>query len=183
MRDVSGKRWIRAAGLGAVLGGVVALGLFETSAPASGGFAQGVSAGEISARSAKLWTRAPAEGGVRAVVATDRRLRDVIARKRKSALGSRDRTLGFQVRKLEPDTRHWFRFCQGGGVQRTCSPKGKFRTAPKPGKRKRVSFAFTGDTDGTPSAASAPLPLYGPFEAFKAMRKEGNDFNLHVGDT
>jgi alkaline phosphatase D len=118
-------------------------------------------------------------GKVKAVVATDRKFRHVVARKRVKAKRSNDNTVQTKVKKLDADQRHFYRFCSKGA---SCSAKGKFTTAPKPKSSETIEFAYTGDTDGT-RLPGADQPFFGTFEAFRAMRAEQNDFNIHFGDT
>jgi phosphodiesterase/alkaline phosphatase D-like protein len=143
------------------------------------GFRFGVTAGEVAAHSAHIWGAAEGSGRVTAKVATDRRFRHVVARKRIKAKGSNDRTVQVRVKGLKAGRRHFYRFCAKGA---SCGPKGKFTTAPKPRRTETIRFGFTGDTDGTP-LPGADTPFFGPFEVFRAMRAEGNDFNVHKGDT
>ena len=142
------------------------------------GFEFGVAAGEIEARSARIWAAAEGSGKVRAQVATDRRFRRVVKRKRTTAKQSNDNTVQVRVKGLKPDRRHFYRFCAGG----KCTERGKFSTAPRPKDSKTIEFAFSGDTDGTPLPGEG-TPFFGTFEAFRAMQAEKNDFNVHKGDT
>jgi alkaline phosphatase D len=142
-------------------------------------FQYGVAAGEVAHDSARIWGAANGSGSVRAIVATDRRFRHVVERRRLKAKQSNDNTIQARVKKLAADRRHFYRFCARGA---SCGPKGKFRTAPKPRESKTIRFAFTGDTDGTP-LPGADQPFFGTFETFRAMRAERNDFNVHKGDT
>ena len=163
--------------------GLLALGALLLLAPAAGarvkGFQYGVAAGDVSDDSARIWGAAKGSGKVKAVVATDRKFRRVVKRKRVKAKQSNDNTVQTNVKGLDADELHYYRFCAKGA---SCGPKGKFTTAPKPKSDKTIKFAYTGDTDGTP-APGADQPFFGSFEAFRAMRDEKNDFNIHLGDT
>jgi alkaline phosphatase D len=138
----------------------------------------GVTAGEVTHNSARIWTWGEGSGKVRAQVATDRRFRHVVARKRPKVKSSNDGTVQTTVKGLEADERHYYRFCGSGA----CSPTGKFTTAPKPKANETIRFAYTGDTDATREPGHAE-PFFGHFEVFEAMRDEKNDFNIHLGDT
>src|SRR5262245_9767210 len=110
---------------------------------AAPGFRYGVAAGEVTATSALLWTRAPARGTVRLEV--DGPSTSVV---QASATAANDLTVQVTVRGLRPATPYAYRFVQGGRT----SPVGRFTTAPRPGARARVRFALTGDADATPVA-------------------------------
>jgi phosphodiesterase/alkaline phosphatase D-like protein len=142
-------------------------------------FENGVAAGEVTAKSAKLWGQATKEGRVAVFVAEDRRFRDLLGVKGKKAKESNDLTVQATVRGLAPDDRYFYMWCNQRGK---CSKKGKFETAPKAGKDATIRFAFTGDTDGT-VAPGATQPFFGTFNTFAAMVAERNDFNVHLGDT
>jgi alkaline phosphatase D len=141
-------------------------------------FNHGVTAGEVTHNSARIWTLGEGSGKVRAQVATDRRFRHVVVRKRAKAKSSNDNTVQTTVKRLDADELHYYRFCGSGA----CSPKGKFTTAPKRKASETIRFAYTGDTDAT-MAPGTGQPAYGNFETFEAMRDEKNDFNIHFGDT
>jgi len=143
------------------------------------GFRFGVTAGEVKSKSARVWGTTRGSGKLRAVVATDRRFRNVIAKKRLRSKGKNDNTVQTTVAGLKPNLKHFYRFCARGA---TCSATGKVRTAPRRSDSRAVRFGFTGDTDGTP-LPGAETPFFGTFEVFRTMRQERNDFNVHKGDT
>jgi alkaline phosphatase D len=161
---------------------VLALAAALVAAPAQArvkGFSLGVAAGEVAPKSAKIWAHADGTGRVSATVARDRRMRNVVARAQLKAKRSNDGTVQKTIRGLKPGTVYWYRFCRGA---RTCSDKGRFETAPRPGRSSRIRFAVTGDADPTPLPGES-TPFYGTYEAFRAMRRERNDFNVFMGDT
>jgi alkaline phosphatase D len=141
-------------------------------------FRSGVAAGEVTAKSAKIWGATEGSGKVKAKLATDPRLRHVVNRKRVKSKRSNDNTVQTKLKRLRPDSEYHYTFCAGG----ECSEKGQFRTAPKGKKSEVIEFAYTGDTDGT-RLPGADQPFFGGFETFRAMRREKNDFNIHFGDT
>ena len=159
----------------------VSLALAAADADAQRGFGLGVAAGEVKPRTAHLWARSNTARRVRAEVATDRRFRRVVATARRRAVAANDRAVQAVVRGLVPDRVHHYRWCAGRGAKRRCA-RGRFRTAPKPRRSRAISFAFAGDTDGTrlPGAAQ---PFHGSFRVLASMRRERNDFNVHLGDT
>jgi alkaline phosphatase D len=163
----------------AVLAGLALLIIAPQAGAKVKGFQSGVTAGEVAAHSARIWGATEGSGKVRAVVAKDRRFRHVVKRKRIKAKKSNDNTVQTKIKKLHADRRHFYRFCARGA---SCSAKGKFTTAPKGKQPETIEFAYTGDTDGT-RLPGADQPFHGTFEAFRAMRAERNDFNIHFGDT
>jgi alkaline phosphatase D len=156
---------------------VLALAL-PPGAGAQASFRFGVTAGEVGPRSALLWGAMDRAGKARALVATDARFKRIVARRNVRALASNDFTVQAQITGLRADQRYHYRFC----TKRKCSPKGQFKTAPSPSQAKTIRFAYTGDTDAT-RAPGASRPFFGPFTVLNAMRREGNDFNIHFGDT
>ena len=162
-----------------LIGLALALVLAAPAAGAVRDFRFGVAAGEVKAKSVRIWGAAKGSGKVEAEVATDKRFDHVVATKKVKAKGSNDNTVQAKVSGLEADRRHFYRFCAEGAG---CSAKGRFWTAPKSSDSEVIEFAFTGDTDGT-MEPGAKEPFFGTFEAFRAMKKEKNDFNIHFGDT
>ena len=164
---------------------MIAVGLMAVvvcAAPASAkvkGFQFGVTAGEVKHNSARIWGAAEGSGKVRAKVATDRRFRNVVKRKRIKSKGSNDNTVQARVKGLKPDERYFYEFC---AKTASCSETGKFTTAPRKKISETIEFGYTGDTDGT-AAPGTDQPFFGNFETFRAMRQEKNDFNIHFGDT
>jgi phosphodiesterase/alkaline phosphatase D-like protein len=165
-----------------VRAGVLAFLLLVPAAGSSGaagpGFPLGVAAGDVTARSARLWTRAPRAGGVELEVATDPGFGAVAARPRAAAAAAADRTVSALVRGLAPGTRYVYRFRQGSAV----SEVGRFVTAPAASADAPVRFAISGDADGTLDPATG-RPAFDRFEVYARMAAERNDFNLNVGDT
>ncbi len=157
---------------------LAALVLLLSSADAKGEFTLGVAAGEVERKSAKIWGHSERSGRVKAELAGDRRFRRVLMRARPRAKNSNDGTVQKTFRGLKPGTKYWYRFCRGGD----CSARGTFVTAPRKNRSKRVKFALSGDADGTPAEGGSG-PFFGNFRTFEAMRREGNDFNVFMGDT
>lgn len=164
----------RALPLALALSGLL---VFPAGAPAARGFKLGVAAGEVTSDSARIWTRADKAGKVKAEVATDANFTDPGGDTLKAA-DSHDLTVQTKVGGLDAGQLYYYRFCARGG----CSEKGRFTTAPESSAAETIEFAYTGDTDGT-RKRGAKKPFFGTFEAFRAMLAEGNDFNVHMGDT
>jgi alkaline phosphatase D len=142
-------------------------------------FENGVTAGETTEKSAKLWGQATKKGQMIALVAEDRRIKDVVEAKVAKAKPSNDLTVQATVKGLKAGEQYFYQWCNN---KNKCSKKGKFETAPKPGKDETIRFAYTGDTDGT-AAPGETQPFFGTFQVFAAMAGERNDFNIHLGDT
>lgn len=137
-------------------------------------FAYGVAAGEITSRSAILWTRAPAAGRVTVRVqgpggpALERTV---------TAKAGDDRTVSALFGGLRPGTAYTYRFRQGG----SSSPAGRFVTAPLPAQPATVRFAISGDADATPGPDGAPT--YNRFQVYARMAAERDHFTINLGDT
>jgi phosphodiesterase/alkaline phosphatase D-like protein len=161
-----------------------------SNAAATGGFAQGVSAGEVKSSSVRLWTRAPVGGPVTLLfskrakalrcaraTAARRRRGSSVRRKLLAATPATDLTVQATVKRLRSGTGYAYRFCQAG----TASRVGRFRTAPSRKSRRPVKFAVTGDADGALDPATGK-PAYNNFEVYRQLARERNDFNVNLGD-
>jgi alkaline phosphatase D len=162
----------------AVLAAVATLVVAAVSAgAATPGFRYGVAAGQITATSAVIWTRAPAPGRVRYAAfpasspVTTARFRSVLAPK------GGDQTTSVGVDGLRPGTRYRYVFEQGS----VRSPMGTFETAPPPAANATIRFAISGDADA--SAGANGKPGFNRFEVYGRMATEANDFNVNLGDT
>jgi alkaline phosphatase D len=151
-------------------------------------FPLGVTAGEVTATSAMLWTRPARSGSVLLKVSRDstrtsctptartgKRLVRVL-RRTVTAAASSDDTVRVTVRNLLPATRYYYRFCQASR-----SRLGVFTTAPRRSADVPIRFGLTGDADGTIDPATG-LPAYNRFEVYRRMVSENNDFNVNLGD-
>jgi phosphodiesterase/alkaline phosphatase D-like protein len=148
------------------------------SAYAARGFSFGVTAGDVTSSSAILWGKANKSGGYSLDVANNRRFRNfrahfVVARK------SDDNTVQRRVRRLEPNTRYWFRFVGNGGRR---SDVGTFVTAPRRSQNKTIEFAWSGDQDFNP-APGQTRPHWNGGGVLSRMQAERNAFNVMLGDT
>jgi alkaline phosphatase D len=160
----------------AVLAATVALVSVAGGADAqTPGFRYGVAAGEVTATSAILWTRAARAGRIEVGFATDPRFTQTISARFCCARTADDLTVSVPL-PLTPNTRYWYRFRQGG----LSSPTGTFRTPPRPTGDAPVRFAISGDADATPDDDGKPA--YG-FGVYARMAAERNDFNINLGDT
>ncbi len=159
----------------AVLVAAVATGLAlgTDTAPT---FPYGVAAGEISATSAKVWTRSPQAGPVNIYVSTrsDAHGGTVVSVPARTA---NDLTVARVMTGLKPGTQYFYAFAIG--LAR--SAIGRFETAPAATTSARVRFAISGDADATPAANGKPG--FNRFEVYGRMAAEHNDFNINLGDT
>ena len=146
-----------------------------TQAPAKG-FDYGVNAGEITATTAILWTRAPERGPLRVQWGRDKRDLDHAASV--VAYTGRDLTVRRHITRLRPNTRYYYRFRQGSFR----SVLGGFRTAPSPRANQTIRFAWSGDADATP-AQTGSGPYFNSFQVYGRMANAGNHFNVNLGDT
>jgi phosphodiesterase/alkaline phosphatase D-like protein len=115
------------------------LALVGAAPAAAASFSSGVAAGEVTSRSAVLWTRAPRSGIVRVIVID----RDAVIPTGKfrtvRARGSA-RVVKLKISGLAPGHHHIFRFIQGSAV----SDEGQFETAPRTSSNHRVQFVVNG---------------------------------------
>jgi phosphodiesterase/alkaline phosphatase D-like protein len=141
---------------------------------ASPGFRYGVAAGEVTATSAILWTRAPKAGPVRLVLlrpGTSTPIRAFALR----ASSASDLTVQRLVSGLTPGTSYDYRFMQGAAQSFAT-----FRTAPKATVSTAIRFSISGDADATPDRRGR---LVFGFGVYGRMAAERNDFNINLGDT
>jgi alkaline phosphatase D len=120
--------------------------------------------------SALLWTRADRAGTVKLRVG--QRTFEL------EAADADDLTVQRKVTGLKAGTAYRYVFIQDGHRSAT----GRFRTAPAPGRNTPISFAFSGDADAQPATPGGP-PAYNRFEVYDRMAREGNAFNINLGDT
>ena len=111
-------------------------------------------------------------------VARDSRFRQVEERRRLRAVERNDNTVEHTVRGLRSDRTYFYRFTRGGDR----SDRGSFTTAPGRNAARKIAFAWTGDSDPVEDPSTGRLH-FGRFGVFSRMRREGNDFNVNLGDT
>ena len=145
----------------AALAALVAAGALPSGAQAA--FSSGVTAAEVTSRSALLWTRADAARPVQLRVGH----RTVTL----TASAAADLTVQSRITGLKPGTAYRYVFTQGADRSAT----GHFRTAPAPGRNVPIAFALSGDADA--------LGHYNGFEVYGQMARERNAFNINLGDT
>jgi phosphodiesterase/alkaline phosphatase D-like protein len=157
---------------------LIALLVAVPSAHAARGFSLGVTAGEVTSKSAVLWGKAKRSGRYAVTLARNKRLtrrtRSFAVRARRSD----DNTVQRRVRRLRPNTRYWFRFSRG----RLRSDRGTFVTAPRSSQDKAIEFAWSGDQDFN-SAPGERGPYWNNGDVLRRMRAERNAFNVMLGDT
>jgi len=156
---------------------ILVVSLSAAPALAAKGFRYGVAAGEITPKSALVWTRADKPGSYTLEVSKKRGFGKLAAEKDVRAKKRRDNTVAKRVGRLDPATKYFYRF---KGKGRT-SDKGRFRTAPRRGANAVVDFALSGDADGVRRFNGDPF--YNSFEVYRRMARAGNDFNINLGDT
>lgn len=152
-------------------------------------FPQGVASGDVTPFSAVLWTRVERRSGtrddddgdvrhvnVKVEVALDPGFHRPHFKREMKARVDRDFTVRVVAAPLLPNHLYYYRWRRGSAV----SPVGTFRTAPAPDVSASVRFTWTGDSDGTRVGG---LPAWNDFEVLDAVRTEGGDFFVYLGDT
>jgi alkaline phosphatase D len=132
-------------------------------AAASDGFSLGVTAGEVTATSARLWARAERAGTYFVQLSRERLGRGCRRGPRVTAHRSNDRTVQVRVSGLRPGSRYAYRFCRGSRSSET----GEFRTAPPAGSTAPARFGMTADLDG---AQRGGVPAWNRFEVLARWR-------------
>jgi Phosphodiesterase/alkaline phosphatase D len=155
---------------------LAALAIAPASASADSAFKWGAAAGDVSSSSAILWSKAKAPGRYTVSWGTTRKLRD--GHKTAQATKAHDNTMRATAGGLKPGKRYFFQWTHGTSR----SDVGSFTTAPKPGASQTIRFAWSGDMDGT-AAPGKTKPYWNDFGVLAQMAKEGNSFNVMLGDT
>ena len=161
---------------------LAAVGLVALTAPSAAsarGFHYGVTAAEITSKSALVWARPDKAGSYTAQASTNRHFTSGLKTKHVKATKARDLTVQTSFKRLKPNRRYYYRFVGKGGKK---SDTGRFHTAPSPRSKATIKFAWSGDEDAQPAAGSAK-PFFGPMTAFATMAKEKNLFSINLGDT
>jgi phosphodiesterase/alkaline phosphatase D-like protein len=139
-------------------------------------FEQGVASGDATDTSAVLWTRANHSAVLRLEVSSNPSFMLPHAFAETAfALPDGDLTVKVTATGLDPDTPYFYRWRFGN----TVSVTGEFRTAPTATTAASARFAFSGDSDGT---LLGGVPFFNDFEALDAVRAEGLDFFVYLGD-
>ena len=144
-------------------------------------FPQGVAAGEITPRSAVVWTRTDGPASLRLEVADNREFRDPLSLAVET-VEARDFTVQATLGDLDPATEYAYRFVVvGGGDGEDGSGeevRGRFRTAPEPNADVLVRFLVGGDVGGQ---GNCRHPEEG-YPAFGPMAELDADFFVANGD-
>ena len=140
-------------------------------------FTHGVASGDVKPRSAVLWTRVDRKATLVVELSPDRAFpsSETLTR-RARATARNDFTAKAVVAPLSPDQVYHYRWRRG----QTISQVGTFKTPPRRSGRTSLSFAYTGDTDGT---FLGPTPFHNNFEVLDRIREEDTDFFVYLGDT
>ena len=139
-------------------------------------FTQGVASGDVTDRSAVLWTRVDRGTPLKVEVSPDPSFHRPHFKGEVRASAENDFTVKVVAAPLLPNQQYYYRWRHGSAM----SPVGTFKTAPAPTLPASVRFTWTGDSDGT---RVGNLPAWNNFETFDAVRDENSDFFVYLGDT
>lgn len=142
-------------------------------------FPHGVASGEVTPFSAVLWTRVSGGAGevpLKVEVALTPDFREPHFQRELKAEAASDFTAKVIAAPLLPEKLYYYRWRHGSAI----SPTGTFRTAPAPEVPANARFTWTGDSDGTRVDGQ---PAWNAFEVLDAVRAEGGDFFIYLGDT
>jgi len=180
--SLSRRAFVRAGGL--AIGGAVAGTTFgavgTANAAASSGMriTHGVVTGDVTHRSALVWSRASGAGAMRVEWGTGEGPAAGPAQQSAPEVlrAERDFIGQFTLRGLTPDTEYWYRVLAHGAGSPAASEFARFRTAPAPGRSAPVRFSWSGDVGQ--GMANRP-----PFPAFASIAAEDPAFFIFNGDT
>ena len=139
-------------------------------------FTHGIASGDVTHDSAVLWTRVNQEAKLTLEVSSDPNFDGKVIKLKVEASAENDFTVKALVEKLKPGDTYFYRFSGHQSV----SEVGTFRTAGRPTSEMGVSFAYSGDSDGTKVGGA---PFFNNFEVLDAIRLEAPDFWVYLGDT
>lgn len=160
----------------AVLFGVLFTCMAGAASAAPPVFTHGVSSGDVTSRTAFLWTRVDQAVELKAEVSKTTSFASKAFTGEKTATAGNDFTAKILAYGLSPNTKYYFRWRKGS----TIGPVGTFKTAPSSSSSADVKFAYTGDSDGT---LVGGIPFHNNFEVLDAVRAESPDFFGYIGDT
>ncbi len=148
------------------------------------GFKFGVTAADVRPHSAIFWARTTRPGKaylriVRSGKLGGCRANRVPKRLTVKSKRSNDLTVQRRIGGLKSDRHYRYRFCMRGGRY---SATGSFRTAPRKGEYRKIRFALAGDQDARPVPGGSE-PYWNDFQVWDRIRRQGNDFNVLMGDT
>jgi alkaline phosphatase D len=139
-------------------------------------FSHGVASGDVRPHSAVLWTRTDEQPALLwAEVALDPSFDSVVVRRIVLAKEDNDFTVKRLVAPLEAGQTYYYRFRHWSSVSDT----GTFRTAPLRHEPADLTFAWSGDSDGTKIDG---VPQHGNFEVLDRAREDDPDFFIYLGD-
>ncbi len=173
--------WAR-IGLGLV---GLALGLCGSSrelggiAPSAPRLTHGVAVGDVTERSAVLWTRADGPAAVAFELSLDPDFRRVVWTGNTAVDERTDFIAQLDAQGLQPGTRYWVRARAERDGLRSEPAVGEFRTAPAPESDAPQSATLLWSSDlGGQGRCRRP-----EYAIFRAMREVGADLFLFLGDT
>jgi alkaline phosphatase D len=134
------------------------------------GLSLGYVSGDVTADGAIVWLRADPGSKLSLHYGKDPQLADYIALDPVTVAADSDDTAKIELKGLDPHTAYYYRAALTG---KKPGPIGRFVTAPKPEADEVVKFCFSGDTRES----------YQPFRIMDAIRANGPDFFIHLGDT
>lgn len=145
------------------------LPVVDTPDPGTG-LSLGYTAGDVTAGGAMIWLRAAPASTVTIQYGKDASLRQFATTGNFKLREGSDSTALISLDGLEPRSTYYYRALVEG---RRAGPIARFVTAPRSDDPAKVSFCFSGDSRES----------YKPFTIMDAVRAQGSDFFLHLGDT
>jgi alkaline phosphatase D len=159
--------------------GVLMLSAPSGAAAAPPAVTHGVASGDVTARSAVIWTRADSRARVRIEYAPRRSFKRKRSVARAIATQAGDYSAKAGLRRLRPNTLYRYRvFLSRRGAGRSRPAYGSFRTAPERSRARRKAFVVGGDLGGQ---RFCRRPGIG-YAVFSRMRSLAPDFFIANGD-
>lgn len=140
----------------------------------------GVQSGDVTAGSAVVWARSDRPARLVVEIGTDERFKGARTVWGPVTGPDEDFTARAELSGLPDDEELFYRAFFAGAADRDILGEpvtGRFHTAP--GRRRDVTFCWSGDTAGQGWGIN---PEFGGMRAYETMRRLGPDFFLHSGD-
>jgi phosphodiesterase/alkaline phosphatase D-like protein len=149
--------------------------IFNASAAAVN-FRYGVASGDVTSKSAVLWTHTDIATQVRVEVTRYPNFDKLDFSGNVLVTADNDFTAKITATGLVPNTQYLYRWKSGS----TISDVGSFKTAPLDTQATDVHFSWSGDTDVSKVAG---IRYFGDWKSLQAAQSENPDFFIYLGDT
>ncbi|MEX1255333.1 MAG: alkaline phosphatase D family protein [Dehalococcoidia bacterium] len=168
-----------------VLAGWLGVITWSSGGPASATgpvvFTHGVASGDVTSTTAIVWTRIDVAETITAQVDDDPGFGTLDFSQAVVTAAASDFTAKVDATGLTPNTVYYYRWHHDNAGSDQFSPTGTFKTAPDENASIDVSFAYSGDSDGTTTNVAPAFPQ--DFATLDLANADNPDFFVYLGDT